>query len=355
MRGLVQGEASSASNPILQLFCRSGGYLADFYSGTYLVQDLHDYTVAPVTKASGNLTASEKLSTGRYVIPTGDTSAWNVGTHRATCTYKMVDGGPDYYQVHEFEILDSGDWATGKQYVGYVTTRRMYQDGFRPTTVARSTLHRTIDEISRLIERWTHRWFEPRYVQIRRPGQGSAKLLLIEAVIAIEDVHAIWDTTSGEDSYKYEQYLYKVYNRHLDGYTQEDDRFNPRIVLTDVDGDVVEVSDFAWPYGNQNIRVDGVFGYTDPEYDEHSGQVLIGHTPAPIGRIAATLTKRWTIDPSLSSLTQQQPGRVIYQKTRDQAIRFGGTDGAVMTNMSGDATIDNILAKYMSPVVLRAV
>jgi len=352
MRALCKAETSSAANPALQLFCRSGGYLADLYSGTFKIDDIHSHSVAlsnkVVTTAFG---PAHKLGTGRYVIPTGSTSAWNYGTHRVTCVYKMADGGPDFTQAFDFEVLDPADWASGASYVGYLSTRRAWQDSFAATTVTAQTLHRQIAEISRRIEAWTGRWFEPRYVKIRKSGQSNPILILNQPVIAIEDIYAVWQTTTGQDTYKYEQYLYKVYNRHLDGFAEEDDRILPKIELTDVDGSIVEVSDFAWPYGNQNVELRGVFGWTDPEFDPNNSQVLIGQTPIDIGRACGALVARMNEDPTMTSAMTWSPGSVRSMRTRDQSITFGGggggsSSGGGGSEPSGDPLVDAILVKY---------
>lgn len=359
MRGLAKGSQCTATNPILQLIARSAGYLADITEGTYKIEDIHDSATAAVTvvsEASFNLT-THKVGTGRYWIPTGSTAVWNEGTHRITCTYKMEVGGPTYTQIIDFEILDTVDWPDPQSYVGYISTRDMYRDGYAASTVTREQLHRLINEASRRIEDWTGRWFEPRYVKLIKKGQNHPDLQLKSPIIAIEDIYAVWETTTGEDTYKFEQYLYKVYNRHLDGWLEEDDRHHPFVRLTDVDGDVVKVSDFAWPYGNQNIHVYGVFGYTDPQFDENGGQVLIGTTPREIGRVAGILTARYVADPTFSSPTTWSIGSLKSYRTRDQSITFGGAaagsagggSGAGISEPSGDPNIDRILIKYCQP------
>jgi len=362
MRGLAKVEQSSVANPVLQLFCRSGGYLADLYSGTFKIDDIHSHSVALVNKVpSTSFTAAHKLGTGRYVVPTGATSSWNYGTHRATCTYKMENGGPDFIQVIDFEVLDAADWASGASYVGYLSTRRAWQDSFAASTVAVATLHRQIAEVSRRIEAWTGRWFEPRYLKVKKTGKSDPVLILNQPVIALEDIYAVWQTTTGTDTYKYEQYLYKVYNRHLDGFMEEDDRVFPKIELTDVDGSVVEVSDFAWPYGNQNIELRGVFGWTDPEFDPNNSQVLVGQTPLDIGRACGVLVARMNEDPTMTSTMTWSPSSVRSIRTRDQSITFGGSGGGSSSSSggssepSGDALVDAILIKYCTPMAVGGV
>lgn len=363
MKGLAKGEQSSASNPALQLFARSGGFLTDIYSGTFKIESIVDPTAGPTVLVASTpfVSATHKLGTGRYFIPTGATSSWSVGTHRAVCTYQMANGGPTYVQVIEFELLDAADWPVGSQYLGYLTTRQAYVDEFTSTTEAtRQKLHRLINEVSRSIELWTKRWFDPRYLYLKVNGKDSEILRLQSPIIAIEDVYATWKTAAGENTYKFEQYLYKVYNRHLRGLLEADDRKSPKLELVDVTDTVVRTSGFAWPYGNQNIELRGVFGYTDPELDPSTGDVAIGTTPADIARAAGVLITRRIADPAMSDPMTWSPGSVRSMRTRHQAVTFGGSGGAgggsgYSGELSGDAYVDSIIAKYRKVFAFGAV
>ena len=244
MRGLAQGEASSSSNPVLQLFARSGELLADIYSGSYLIHDISDPTVAPVSKVVSTAidTTADKLGTGRYLLATGDTTAWVPGTHRAVVTYQMTNGGRTYVQVIEFEILYATDWAIGSLYIGYASTNRLLRDQIADIGSLPQDLHRHIDRISRQIERWTKRSFEPQYRAVRHDGASSPILHLNNALIDLDKVQAIWKASDDgtEETYDYEGYMFQVYNRHLDGVVSPDDRNNPKIVRKD---------SWTWPLG----------------------------------------------------------------------------------------------------------
>jgi len=356
MKGLAAGEQSNTDRPILQLFCRDAGFLADFDSGTFIVEDVSTGTPSTVV-ATTTFIAGHKLGTGRYAITTGDTASWNQGYHRAVCTYKMSATGQDYVQVIPFEILNAADWPTGMAYSGYISTRQAQDDSFIDITETTLTIaQRYINRISRQIEMWTRRFFEPRFMCYKRSGQNDPTLLIDEAIIAIEDIYAVWQTTSGSDTYKFEQYLYKVFNRHLDGYFAEDDRHNPRIVLTDVDGDIVDSSGWSWPYGNQNIELRGVFGYTETELDPSNGNVIVGQTPMDIAAAVGALLYRYVEDPTLSNPAIIRPGAVKSMRTRDQSISFGGdsSGSTAPSDLSGDPLIDAILVKYCAPVPFGA-
>lgn len=364
MRGLTKGEQSSASNPVLQLFARSGGFLADIYSGSFRVDKLVDPTAAPaiVVAVTPFVAGTHRVGIGRYAIATGATTSWDVGSYRAVCTYKMTSGGPTYTQVIDFELLDPADWPVSAQYVGYISTRQAYTDAYTTTTATtRQTLHRLICEASYSIEQWTKRWFDPRYLCLKVDGYESEILLLQSPIIAVEDIYAVWKTTSGEQTYKFEQYLYKVYNRHLRGYLEQDDRRNPHLELVDVTDTVVQVSGFTWPYGNQNLECRGVFGYTDPEIDPAAGDVSIGRTPLDLARACGALVYRRIQDPTMSDATIWSSGSIRSMRTRHQAVTFGGGGGggggasSFAGDLSGDPYVDAILAKYRKAFSFGAV
>lgn len=343
MNGLPKGEASSSSNPVLQFFCRSGEVLADIYEGTFKIDDITSLTAGATARVvSTAFGAAHKLGTGRYVIPTGDTSAWVAGTHRAVCTYRLAAGGPLYTQVILFEVLDSADWPTSSLYKGYVTTRKLLQDGIVPSTTAVATLHRKINTASRQVERWTQRFFEPRYRAYKVAGRAGDILHLEEAIIAIEKIESVYKLSDNTEQVSlYTPSSYQVYNRHLDG--RFDDRNNPKIVLLDSD----------WPDGEQTVKVTGIFGYTDPLEDPTAGKTLIGTTPDDIAQVVGILVSRDLADPTLSDASVHQPGSVKSYKTRDQSVTFGAAaDSAAADSLTGDPLLDQRLARFGPPLSL---
>jgi hypothetical protein len=345
MKGLAIGEESSAANPVLQLFCRSGQFLQDLDSGTFKIEDIRIPRGAPTEKvAETSFNSGHKLSTGRYVIPTGSTSSWGIGTYRAVCSYKMSAAGPTYTQVIEFEVLDNGDWVTGNLFCSYASTRRLIADEYIGATASLQRIHRHLDKVSKQIEAWTKRWFEPRYLIMRADGPKGKRLFLQEAILALEQVQAIWKNSSNEEeTYDYDPYIFEVYNRHLDA-PAFDDRSNPKIVRTD---------GLGWPDGDLSVKVTGVFGYTNPTLDPNAGRVLLGETPDDLVIVVGTLLTRQLADPAMANPLAQNPGLVKSMKTRDQAVSFFGATGSsrpIRSEPSGDPYIDAILAKYAPPM-----
>lgn len=343
MRGIVKGEATSATNPILQAFIRSGETLVDVYDATYEIQDIKDPTVDPVVKVvATTLTSTHKLSTGRYWVPVGDTSTYSYGTHRAIIRYRLTVTGQTHIQIIEFEVLASGNWVTGAQYNGYISTRNMIADSYVASTTTPQSLHRRIDMLSKYIEKRCGHFFEPRYLTLRLKGSNSPVLFLPESVIALESVENIWKTDSAtEDSYLYDADTYRVYNRHLD--THHDDRNAPHIKR--LDGQ-------AWPHGFQNFRIKGVFGFTEPNAQLLSERTGIGSTPVELSSVVAALVVRNITDPSLSDPATQNPGSIQSYKTRDQSIAFnnaGAFTAGPNDSITGDSILDQRLMPFMRP------
>lgn len=352
MPGLTVGEESSASNPRLLFFCRSAGLLVDPHEATYQIDDIRD----PSSGAS-NLQAetaldlvANKVADGVFAIPTGDTSGWNTGTHRVAIRYRLTNSGRQYTQPLFFEMLSSGDFIDGSSYVGYVSTRRLYQDGiFVLSGKAPESLHLAISQASQQIDNWLGRWFEPRYTSLRLDGKSYPNFQFDTPIIAMQKVELAW--REGE-SFKYDEVeagSFEVYNRHLDGLLTPDDRDNPRVALLpeySVLTPSVYVASGQWPPGHQNLVLTGVFGYTDPE--PQSDRTLIGQTPLALSRVVIALVSRALEDPTYSSIAAANPGSVKSYRTRDQSISFHG-DASSSTSWggwTGDPLLDQALLRF---------
>uniref|UniRef100_A0A6H1Z7N9 Uncharacterized protein n=1 Tax=viral metagenome TaxID=1070528 RepID=A0A6H1Z7N9_9ZZZZ len=344
MRGLAQGEQSTAETPVLQLLVRSGELLTDLVSGTYRIEDIHDPTAVPVVKVleAPIDIVTQKLSTGRYVILTGATAAWSYGTHRAICSYKLSAAGRTYYQVIEFEVLNPTDWPVSRSYVGYASTAKLIGDGYVGATTTPQSLHRHVARISRQIEQWTGRFFDARYQARRLDGAPDATLhRMAVPLIALELVQCIYKTSENvEQTYDYDSSLIQVYNRHLDGLLSPDDRERPRIVRLD---------SLPWPNDQASLKVTGVFGYTDPELSDGDDRTGIGQTPDILVQVVGSLLYRYLQDPTLSNPTVQQASNLKSMKTRDQAVTFGVSDQGFVSFMTGDSTLDRILIQLSAP------
>jgi hypothetical protein len=365
VRGISKSEESSSANPLLQLFVRSGERLLDIYSGTYRIDCIAEPGADPVAVVSStpfntaDAPAGSRLGLGRYAITTGSMTTWDLGTYRVICTYVLAAGGVTYTQAFEFELLDGADWPLSGQYVGYLSTRRCYQDGVAlSTAVSRASLHREIAAASSRLEQLTGRWFEPRYLELSMSGSGTPVLLLPAPVLAIEALNYTDDDPTNPQLQAYDAGSYQITNRHLDGYAGggDDDRDSPAIrffdsAIADMYGTLAPRA-FPLPRGQRNIRVVGLFGYTDPDPQAGLDGTSLGRTPVDIETLVGALVKRQRRDKFLTSPSVWAPGSVKSMKTRDQAISMGGVGASALTDgnsMLGDAMLDRLLARFCQP------
>ena len=100
--------------------------------------------------------------------------------------------------------------------------------------------------------------------------------------------------------------------------------------------------------GEGNVVVEGRFGYTEPDGTSE------GRTPPAIRRACLLLVLR-----NLTQLTDdgaveaRSAWRIIEERTRDQAVKFGPAQQSVAT-LTGDPDIDALLAPYCRPMGLGA-
>ena len=360
MRGISKGESCSSTQPIIQLFTRSGEFLVDPVSGSFKIEYLGDtgdtveVKVASTPLDLADAPVGHKLGTGRFVIPF-DTSVdtWEYGTHRAVCTFLMAVGGETFTQVIQFELLDPASYPNSADFVSYVSTRKLYDNKmFVKSVHSPVRLHPILQLVANQIEGLVERFFEPRYETFLYDGSGSPLLFLDEAIIAIDSIEVMARSAEGVLSVAdtYSRGSFRVYNRHLDGKIATDDRHNPKLSLTNEF--VEQLNTFhnsVWPQGRANLRINGVFGYTDPT--SRAAGSGIGHTPLDLEAVMATLAHRHLEDPSMSSPTTWKPGMVKSFKTRQQKVEMFGASGSVeyTGGLLGDSALDTILQRFARP------
>ncbi len=101
----------------------------------------------------------------------------------------------------------------------------------------------------------------------------------------------------------------------------------------------------VFPTGKQNIRVKGLWGYTDPD-GSPTGSVPFLVRKA-IVRLA--ISKLGTI--TSESGVQGPVGPIIEEKTRDQSVKYAtpATSRADNAIFTGDPEVDNIILAYAAP------
>lgn len=252
--------------------------------------------------------------------------------------------------------------------MGYVTVEELRQRrGFCPESVTDLEFQEAIDDASQQIDDACGQWFEPRQFTDDRPlrldGSGSSILPIPIPIIRIDGIEVTTGhpddpitiaPTTEEDVV--------VYNRHLtQGLVQgEDDREDPQLIIEPALRSSRGIITF-WPVGEQNVALDGWFGYTDPHPTDPVGNPL-GVTPRRIKKATRLIVARELFADAGDVDERQEvlnPWTVASIKTVDQSVGFNFTSGGVNSHQSvgvftGIPEVDNILMRFMFPSDLRS-
>lgn len=248
-------------------------------------------------------------------------------------TYRLPSPNPVYALISD--LRDEG-----------ITTTAM------PDARARALLLMASIEVSR----FCGRTFGARASTLLLDGRGGPLVLVEEPIVALSEVVIGAESTTsieqplGRDSYR-------VYNRHVSELlTSPDDRENPKVEFRGYGSRTTRLHDYThgdrsrFTEGQQNVRLAGIFGYTD--YDgSPAGGVPILITRATMLMVARLSPKIG--DPN-SGVGDASSWKVVEEETRDQRVRFadlGSTAGAksgtsLRGAYTGDPEIDTVLAMY---------
>ncbi len=208
---------------------------------------------------------------------------------------------------------------------------------------------------STYIERYTRRRFSAQYQALDVDGIHANGLPLPTAtpIVGVEQIqyreayYSLGEFVSSGSTYR-------IYNRHLRGMVHPDDRDNPRIEIFDFTHDAsraVLLGGYTFPEGRQNIRVLGVFGYTEPD------DTPFGGVP-PLVRDAAMRLAMRNLPKAASGeqAAARMAASVKREKTREQEVEYGfDTDNAAFVGkITGDPAVDQVLAMYRAPMGMGA-
>lgn len=237
--------------------------------------------------------------------------------------------------------------------MGYITVAEAQAVGHTADLVE---LQARINEASKLIDDLTGWWFEPRSLAFTLDGSGGKTQPLHAPIIAITSVELDGELVDPE--------AYVVYNRHVseNSIIPEDDRLFPRIERrwrseAGLIGDLYYgATAGVWPRGQRNLRIEGSFGYTDPPGPT-------GSTPLAIKRATFLLLNTMLIPLGPTGTDDQQEQQLAAKikrlRTRDQEVEYfqgvGGSTGSPLGYLTGDPTVDGILARYMAPPAMRVI
>jgi hypothetical protein len=353
VRAVALDETVSCSKPLIIFAYQQDGKLVDVASLKRSVVEVSSQTVR-VAESALNLAdcpAGTRIGTGVYHADFAALalSGFAIGTHEIRWKFQVTLADPEVEVRQRFEVLDKTKFPSGVAYIGYAESTELQAINaiFASKTVGEVQV--LVNDASRRVELLTGRWFEPRFQQLKIDGRGVRHLLLGPPLIGLSKVEIESGVTGIQVSVS-EISLdgLRVYNRHLAGLTDPDDRDDPRIEIERFEGIIYQSLD-TFPKGPQDIFLTGVFGYTDPDGGP------FGQTPRDITRAVAALALRALADPFGSDPITSSPGSVKSAKTRDQAISFfspselGGGGGGGFGSLTGNDFIDELLISYVRP------
>jgi len=153
-----------------------------------------------------------------------------------------------------------------------------------------------------------------------------------------------------------------IYNRHLtQGLQKPDDRKLPGISIEAFLAYPKEDLNI-WPIGDQNIQIEGIFGWTSLAHDDTVGETIAGSqipqsqgsTPAKIKRACMLLVRRYF--PQLGDFqsvvsTTKSLADLTEMKVRDQSVKWNVSSGSsgglgMLGGSTGDAEVDRMLLGF---------
>ena len=184
-----------------------------------------------------------------------------------------------------------------------------------------------LDEASRTIDAVTGCRFEPVELTLQIDGRGTPSLEPQLPPIRVDRL-----TVEGEDWPVDAEHLVVVGAPVRAGIT------TPRLTLRWG----------AFPRGEGNVEVEGLWGYTE---DDGTPE---GRTPLDIRRACMLLALRWLpgLGDADASADARSRWRVIEEKTRDQSYKLDRAEAP--GRLTGDPEVDRILARYGRPMGLGA-
>lgn len=359
---MTQGETSSVTNPKLvfayiKTDAVSAGRVAVPFSLEYEVL-LPDGTVH---------TANTVVDLDTEAIPCGyaPTIAIDVldplGEYTVNWFAKLEATSDEETWATKFPVLVAGSLIPN----GYATLAQMRAEGV-PLVFTDARLSLAIEVASRRIENICGRTFGPRHATLDVDGVGGPMIQLEDPIIGICSVDYIFDSTSPSEIPLALENL-KIYNRHMRGLLQPDDRDNPKIEFISYGnvhgaysmwGDGYDryhgsMHQTRFAEGEQNVRISGWFGYTEADGSP------FGKVPDLISYVCVLMALR-EVRPKWANFSggsgSGSHGNLIQERTRDQTVWYEtGSDASFKAGITGDPTIDQILSQFIAPMRLGAV
>ena len=216
----------------------------------------------------------------------------------------------------------------------YATVADMRAESVNDDAASDARLATALEEASRTIDRLCGWFFEPRQETVRLSGKNAPTIELPFPPIQIDHVRVgggFW--MAAVDLPISPELMWIV------GAPVRSDFDVPRITLR---------FGYAFPLGQGNVEIEGLFGYTEPDGTAN------GRTPLAIKRATMILALRSI--PGVGNVeargdNSRRP-RLIEERTRDQSYRLAPP--VVATSLTGEPEVDEILVRYRRPLGLGA-
>lgn len=357
-RILGRTSASSASKPLLATWTLREGKLIAPVALAYEIFDLstpekENDPLSVVARTDVDLT-DDKVSTGHYAATwTVPSNYVALGRHEIRWYATLVTDGPELTWSTYFDVVGSpSGLPVGDVYAGVSDVR---DEGVGSSVTDRRIIEKIL-EASQMLDTWTGRHFAPESKTLTLNGTRSTTLTLNEPVIAVEKV-VLFDGFSD-----IEPPAYVVYNRHLQGLRNPDDRDTPKLEFRGGWWETrYNAGSYRYPnilskpqWGGrepQSVKLTGVFGYTDPDGSP------VGRTPQLATNIVVRMVLReLPKQNTMAAIMKRREAMITSMRTREQTIQWkepSDLSGASYTNttrFTGDPSIDIMIEQLCIPI-----
>lgn len=366
MPSLARGESSTQVDPVLDLWTAYGNpaVLTDVEVLEFQVYDISTpakrgipVQVWPETLGdweqldpTQDAPTGHRIGVGHYFAPYTVPLDEAIGDHKIVWRWQHTVLAPFETLSEEFYITE-GAIPTMDAYCGVSCLR---SEGFTDPPYTDARIELLAQLATRYIDKMTGRWFSPRTFgetgRFKMDGKDSRTLHLEIPIIRLDKLYIETQGFLNPDLVEIGLDYVRAYNNHLTGQTQPDDRENPRISFVPVSRiqEVVSSGLFPAPYyfpkGRQNIHIEGVFGYTDPN------GTAFGETPLLIKQVCRRLVARDLLldSDACEKLVAKNKFRINSDKQGSQTIRLQNLwlKGA----FTGDPEIDTVLMSFKRPI-----
>jgi hypothetical protein len=364
MLSVVKSQGATVANRALPMWCQTTatpnllnpGILQDVAAASFQIYSSKGVQIYPShggDKQTVNL-VTQRIDTGYYAA-VWDSSHADIGEYTIRWYVTPIAAGAEENVFEQdFEVV-----TVPYRSRNYCSVESLRIEGVTSARLSDIAVQRHILQASRYVEMFTGRVFCPVPKVIRIDGTNGRGISLEEPIVAIQGLAVSLVSQFTASDLQVLADTFRVYNRHLTlGLLNPDDRDNPHLEFVHDDdlkgvNYVVPTSGYRltqliWPKGQQNCRIEGVFGYTEPDGS------WWGRTPELIQLVTKMLCFRY-LDRLGTSLHDDaiKRGRVISEHTKDQGYTLSHPSS--FNAYTGDTEIDTILVNFTRPPKFGAV